>query len=158
MGNTGTDHPVRLTPPGRDAWEFEVPATPPDVSEARRAVARYLAQRGVPAGLVADVELVTSELVTNALHHGRRGDDHPGVVGVVIRIRPDRDVSVTVTNAGPAGAIPPVSSWRIPSDPVVSGRGLGIVRRLCADVVVLGDGTRSEVRCRCPWTTEEGAT
>jgi PAS domain S-box-containing protein len=41
------------------------------VAKARHLVTEYLAERGMPASLVADAALVTSELVTNAVVHGR---------------------------------------------------------------------------------------
>jgi anti-sigma regulatory factor (Ser/Thr protein kinase) len=41
------------------------------VAEARHLVTSYLRERGMPAPLVADAALATSELVTNAVLHGR---------------------------------------------------------------------------------------
>ena len=44
---------------------------------------------------------------------------------------------MTVSNVGPSAAIPPVEQWRTVPPQSRSGRGLGIVRRLCDAVAVL---------------------
>ena len=48
---------------------IEVPGRASAIARARRAVAEFLARRGVPSVVVDDMELVTSELVTNAIIH-----------------------------------------------------------------------------------------
>jgi hypothetical protein len=55
---------------------------------------------------------------------------------------------MTVSNIGPAAAIPPVERWRPAPPQALSGRGLGIVRRLCDAVSVAQDGERAVVTCR----------
>lgn len=152
MGSTGIDQPARLHPPDDDEWIFEIASTPLDAGVARRAVARFLVGRGVPHLMADDLELLISELITNAVRHGR-----PGAVGVVVRVQPGVDVSVAVSNVGPVGAIPPVRSWHIPTTLVPNGRGLGIVRQLSDDIVVQGDARRAVVRCRRRWKREETA-
>ena len=54
--------------------DLDVPARPDEVAGARHAVVDYLTSRGVSSVVVDDIELVTSELVTNAIIHpaGRR--------------------------------------------------------------------------------------
>jgi len=53
-------------------WRF--PAHPASVRRARDAVAEALPY-GLPSRLAADLALVTSELVTNAIRHGDRRED-----------------------------------------------------------------------------------
>ena len=59
--------------PMTDRLVLQLRARSADVSHARRAVAAYLADHGVSSTVIDDMELVTSELVTNAVVHGRRG-------------------------------------------------------------------------------------
>ena len=91
---------------------LDAPAT------ARRFVAEEAAQ--LPTELVADAELLVSELVTNAVVHGRdaitlRVNVHPPGIGIAVHDRGDADVEM-----------PPD-----PPDPSrPGGRGLLIVRAL----------------------------
>jgi serine/threonine-protein kinase RsbW len=112
-----------------------------DVSHARHEVAAYLADRGVSSTVVDDMELVTSELVTNAVVHGRRG-----MIGV--EVDAEGEIVVTVSNHGPSQAIPPIAEWRPGPPQARSGRGLGIVRRLCDAVAVLEIDDTTVVVCR----------
>lgn len=73
---------------------FSVPADPVAVAEARRRVASF---DGLPERVIADAEVVVSELVTNSiLHAGLRGDEMIDIVlrreaaGLVIEVD-DRD-------------------------------------------------------------------
>lgn len=102
--------------------------------------------------LIDDVRLVASELITNALQHGR-----PGPIEVGVEVNPARGVTLCVRNVGPKAAIPPVTRWRLPSGLATSGRGLGIVRTLSDEVEVRGDDDHTEVRCRRRWVKEEDA-
>ena len=86
----------------------------------RRAVDAL--QGHVPPGLLPDLRLVVSELVTNSVRHS--GATDPGTIDLVIRVHPDR-VLVSVRDPGP-GFVPPVER-----DPLRQGRwGLMIVDRL----------------------------
>jgi len=63
---------ARVDPPsGEESLTHRIVSTQAAVAEARHLVTSYLQERGMPATLVADAALATSELVTNALVHGR---------------------------------------------------------------------------------------
>lgn len=125
---------------------FQVPGSPEQVAVARRTLGRFLEARAVPTPMVHDVQLIASELVTNAMQHGA-----PGSVGIEVLVRADVDVTLAVANVGPVGALPPVAAWHAPNGLSVGGRGLGIVRSLAADVEVRGDAHHATVVCRCTW-------
>jgi serine/threonine-protein kinase RsbW len=127
--------------PMTDRLVLRLRARPADVSQARHAVADYLGARGVSSIVVDDMELVTSELVTNAMVHGRRGS-------IGVEVDAEGEVVVAVSNTGPAQAIPPIEEWRAAAPLAPSGRGLGIVRRLCDDVAVLDIDDTTVVVCR----------
>jgi anti-sigma regulatory factor (Ser/Thr protein kinase) len=137
---TGGDHALDGDPM-TDRLVLRLRARPADVSQARHAVVDYLGARGVSSIVVDDMELVTSELVTNAMVHGRRGS-------IGVEVDAEDEVIVTVSNTGPAQAIPPIEEWRAASPVAPSGRGLGIVRRLCDDVAVLEMDDTTVVVCR----------
>jgi serine/threonine-protein kinase RsbW len=127
------------------AIDFDLPARAEEVAAARHAVVSHLAGRGVSSTVIDDLELVTSELVTNAIVHPppmARGD----VVQVHVAVT--GEVRLAVANVGSAAAIPPVEAW-VPAAPgALSGRGLGIVRRLCDEVAVEQRGELTVVICR----------
>jgi serine/threonine-protein kinase RsbW len=127
--------------PMTDRLVLRLRARPADVSDARHAVATFLAARGVSSMVVDDMELVTSELVTNAIVHGRRGS-------IGVEVDTEGEIVVTVSNLGPAELIPPIDEWRAVSPLASSGRGLGIVRRLCDDVAVLEIDDSTVIVCR----------
>jgi anti-sigma regulatory factor (Ser/Thr protein kinase) len=125
--------------------DFEVPARSHEVAGARHAVVDHLMARGVSSIVVDDIELVTSELVTNAIvHPDQTGPD----VVVHVRVDVSDEVVLSVANVGPADAIPPVEDWHAASPAALSGRGLGIVRRLCDHVAVEQRGELAVVTCR----------
>ncbi len=132
-----TDH--RVVP----ALALDVPARAHDVATARHAVSGFLTDRGVPSVVVDDIELVVSELVTNAIIHP------PVVDGDVVRVEVGvaEDVVLTVSNIGSATAIPATDIWVLAPPEAASGRGLGIVRRLSDEVVVDQVGDRAVVTC-----------
>lgn len=120
---------------------LDVACRPDDVATARRAVGSFLLERGVSSTLADDLRLIVSELVTNAIIHGR-----PGPITVELEL--DHEIRLRVTNNGPAAMIPMVADWRVAGPQAYAGRGLGIVRRLSDDVVVGGDADRSTVALR----------
>ena len=124
------------------ALVLEVPAATSEIRSARRAVVAHLAGRAVPTVIIDDLELVTSELVTNAVAHS------PPDAAVRVELEVADDVVLAVSNVGSASAIPPIEDWELAPPPPVSGRGLGIVRRLCDEVVVEQRGDRVNVVCR----------
>lgn len=110
---------------------------------ARHAVVDHLSRHGVSSVVVDDLELIASELITNAIVHPRTVPD----AVVQVRVEVTDQVLMTVANVGLAGAIPPVAAW-VPAAPeAVAGRGLGIVRRLCDDVAVEQRGELAVVSC-----------
>ena len=130
---------------GNDVLDLEVPARTDAVATVRHAVVDHLTTRGVPSTVVDDIELVTSELVTNAIIHPRPLHGGPSVH---LRLSLSDAIKLMVTNVGPATAIPPVDEWQ-PAPPfALSGRGLAIVRRLCDNVTVEQAGERAVVTCR----------
>lgn len=98
------------------------------VGAARRFVRNALADR-TPDEVASDLVLVVSELVTNAIEHGARAP-------VEVSVRADHGLaSVTVTSAGGDG-LAGVAHWRAAEPDRLSGRGLGIVRRLADEIDV----------------------
>lgn len=89
--------------------------------EARRALAQSLRVGGLPESVVDEAETVASELVTNAILHGRPLYDD--TVRLHWRVRGDR-VEIEVTDGG--GSTQPAA--RRPSPWAQNGRGLRIVR------------------------------
>lgn len=141
--------PAASAKPAQRSRKITVPSQPERVGDARREVAEFLRSHGVLSVVVDDLQLVVSELVTNAVMYGV-GD----VVEVDVRLDRERgnDVVIEVSNVGATADIPDVVEWR-PAPPTVDrGRGLGIVRRLSDDVVVRnGDGRATiVVRRRLP--------
>jgi len=153
MGFAGDDQDLVARPAGMDAddaFAFAVPTRPEQIGPARRAVRQFLVARDVPVLIADDFQLVTSELVTNAVRHGPAGD-----VAVEVRVRPTVDVALSVANPSPVAAIPPVKGWRAAPGLTVGGRGLDIVRRLCDDIELRGDDAQAVIVCRRHWNGQE---
>ncbi len=114
---------------------------PRSAQTARRAVRAHVLARWPEAAdderllsLLEDAELVTSELVGNAVRHG----EPPLVLDVEAGEQVDgpRLVTITCSDAGPWDGSPPNPS---------SGRGLVIVRALVRDLRIEGDATSTTV-------------
>ncbi len=131
------------TPPAAVRHVMVVPRRTQEVASARHQVAAFLYEWSVPTTMVEDLELVTSELVTNAIVH-----PDPSHHGVRVEVEIDATVTIEVANHGHVGAIPPVRRWQPAPPSAVSGRGLGIVRRLCDEVDVRQDEDWAVVVCR----------
>jgi|SRR6478672_9558435 len=129
---------------GTHVLDLDVRADRGEISVARHAVVGHLADLGVPSMVIDDLELVTSELVTNAIVHPRP-NVRPNVVHVHLDV--SDEIAMSVTNVGSAAAIPPVEAWQPASPGAMSGRGLGIVRRLCDEVAVEQRGDLAVVSC-----------
>lgn len=93
---------------------------PTSVGAARRFVRDVLMSRQVPDVVVDTVELLTSEVVTNAIVHGRSGPQLAVTVG-------KRMVRVAVEDQSPA-----VPVRRLARLDDVSGRGVVIVEELAS--------------------------
>ena len=124
------------------ALVLDVPPSRSEIRSARPAVVAHLTHHAVPTVIVDDFELVTSELVTNAVIHA------PASAPVRLELAVWDDVVLAVSNIGSADAIPPIEEWQLAPALPVSGRGLGIVRRLCDEVHVEQRGDRAAVVCR----------
>jgi anti-sigma regulatory factor (Ser/Thr protein kinase) len=99
------------------------------VAAARRFVRRLLGD-SVPVDVASDLQLIASELFTNAVEHGGA----PTVELVVEST--DQYAGVVVASGGPAGGVRPVIDWAVADVDALNGRGLGIVRRLSDEVIV----------------------
>lgn len=129
-------------PPPTSRLELEVPARTRSVGEARHAVTSFLTTNGVAQVVVDDVELMTSELVTNAVLHPVPSG-HP----VRVRVSVGEEVRLEVAHHGATSDLPGVEDWRTAPPTALSGRGLGIVRRLADSVGVHQDGAWAVVDC-----------
>jgi anti-sigma regulatory factor (Ser/Thr protein kinase) len=103
------------------------------VDAARRFVRRVVADHVDPV-TVGDLQLIVSELFTNALEHGS-GD----CVTVDVEETPTA-VGVTVHSTGRAD-VGPRTDWAVAEPPEITGRGLGIVRELADELVIGRNGS-----------------
>lgn len=106
----------------------ELAADLAEVGVARRFVRENLTD--VPDALNANVQLIASELVTNAVEHGR-GDRVTFAL-----MRGAAAVALTVESIGPAPNVGDVDGWEIAPAEQITGRGLGIVRSIADRVEV----------------------
>ena len=112
---------------GQDGTTVVLEAATSQVAVARRFVRQALTGL-VPDEVAADLQLIVSELFTNAVQYGVSPR-----VAVTVQVG-RAEAGVTVDSGSPAPDVGPVESWRVADEAELSGRGLGIVRRL-ADVV-----------------------
>jgi anti-sigma regulatory factor (Ser/Thr protein kinase) len=112
-----------------------------NVGTARRFVRTNLDQQA-GSDVVADLQIIASELVTNAIEHGPHAP-----VRITVRVH-GREVSVTVTSAGSAQSIAPTEAWQISDPDDLAGRGLGIVRALSDAVDVTTSGDQISITAR----------
>ena len=112
-----------------------------NVAAARRFVTGWFACGAAldPASDdLADLALITSELVTNAFEHG---DDRPVEICVSFDGAAAR---LSVTSHGPEH-LAPSADWAVAGVDAASGRGLGIVKSLVDDVAIDRDDDRLTV-------------
>lgn len=62
---------------------YKIDPQPVGPSQARRIIAEELASR-LPAEVVEEIKLMVSELVTNGILHGARGNDDPVVLDLCV--------------------------------------------------------------------------
>lgn len=116
-------------------------ATTETIRAARRFVRDGLEAITTDRQTLADVELATSELVSNAIEYGS-GDDYK----VVIATTGERFViEVTSGHDGTAHGIP--AEWSTSDPEMPSGRGLGLVRAVGTNVWVRHADQRVVVGC-----------
>ncbi len=93
----------------------------PEAARTARVQVRELCHSRIPAPLVDDVQLVVSELVTNAVTHGL------GTITVLIGVT-ERGVAVAVRDEGPG-----MPRREEVEDSSMRGRGVALVARLAAE-------------------------
>lgn len=119
--------------------KLEMPAEPASIPVLRRRASQFAAQLGMAEELVADVALVVSEAVTNAVKYaGASGE--AGVVELSAS-RGDEWFEVRVRDRGEGFG-------RGSTDGL--GLGLSIIARLSADLRIVQEGEGTEVRMRFP--------
>jgi anti-sigma regulatory factor (Ser/Thr protein kinase) len=85
----------------------------------------------IPSWVMSDLVLATSELVTNAIEHGRASEV------VVTAMTDEANAWISVRSAHDAGGIGPIDRWETAAPDRSSGRGLGIVQAVADDVTVV---------------------
>ena len=126
----------------QDGTTLELDAATTEVAAARRFVRTAVAGR-VPDVVSANLQLIVSELFTNAVQYG-----DAGTVSVTVEVTNVAAI-VVVDSASPAPSVGPVSTWAVAEEDEVTGRGLGIVREVADDVRVDRAGGRFAVTARC---------
>lgn len=126
---------------GQDAATVVLEAATNQVAVARRFVRQTLSGL-VPDDVAADLQLIVSELFTNAVQYGASAH-----VTVTVDVGPD-EAGVTVDSSSAAPDVGPVETWSLADESEISGRGLGIVRRLADVVRVERDAQRFAVAAR----------
>lgn len=122
--------------PGAPLESLRLTAEMVNVPLARRFVRRTLLHHVESAEtlgadeVVTDLELASSELVTNAIEHGD---------GRAVDVTITRDggrVALHVTSRGNTEQVGPSDQWHVADPGSITGRGLGIVRALADRISV----------------------
>ncbi|WP_433473788.1 ATP-binding protein [Spirillospora sp. CA-142024] len=112
---------------GRLIGEIDLAATPPAVRLARSYVRELVGQYfGADRSELGDLELLTSEAMTNSVVHARPRRD--GTITLSV-LHVDRYVRVEVTDGGAAPGPPRPVDEQLP----VGGRGLVLMKALATD-------------------------
>lgn len=106
------------------------------VSGARQEITGMLDALGVAPETIVEAELAASELLGNAVTHGR--PDARGAISLRVQVR-DEVVEVAVTDSGPADSQAVDIRPRRTSVVATRGRGLRIVRSLAHEWGVVVD-------------------
>jgi anti-sigma regulatory factor (Ser/Thr protein kinase) len=101
-------------------FELEIPARPSEVGRVRRAVRAAVVRYGLDASHADLAQLVASELVMNAVLHGREP--------IIVRVSVERDSTILEVSDG-ADAAPVVTS----EGDDAGHRGLRVVAALASD-------------------------
>jgi len=112
---------------------LEVPPSFEEVGTARRFVRRELSSAS--PDLAGDMQLIVSELVSNAIEHGASER-----VLVEISVSSTK-VVMSVESQGFVDQLPRLEQWALAPADEVSGRGLGIVRDLADTVQVVRENS-----------------
>ncbi len=113
----------------RRAATIELEADTSQIGHARRFIRGVLGGE-VDVDVVRDLQLIASELFSNAIEHGDN-------TTVRLDVTVSHDVAgVSVHSRGVTTQIGPAAEWHVSDPDAVTGRGLGIVRRLADDVIV----------------------
>lgn len=131
MGSRGAEPLRDVATPGFRSWEL--PRDPAAASLARRQLAAALPD--LPTEPLQDAQLLTSELVTNALRHGA------GLITMSV-VRDEDDVTVRIADQG--SQAPAMREHDVAAQ---AGRGLQLVDKLTTrwGVEPLGDGSEGKV-------------
>ena len=126
--------------------EIEFEPTVVAAAAARREARSRLDDAGVGSSLAADLELVISELTTNAV------EQRPSAPVRLELAITDADVVVTVTNEA-TGTVPELPRGTDHDDRIHHalndrGWGLGIVEALTDELWLGGDAARTSISCR----------
>ncbi|WP_165978165.1 ATP-binding protein [Actinomadura darangshiensis] len=112
---------------GRLIGEIDLAATPPAVRLARSYVRELVGQHfGADRSELGDLELLTSEAMTNSVLHARPRRDGTVMLSV---LHVDRYVRVEVTDGGAAPGRPRAADEPLPA----GGRGLALMKALATD-------------------------
>ena len=120
----------------RTERRWDLPHAASAVPAARVELVDLLESLGVAEDTVVEAELAASELLGNAVMHGRPGPR--GTVSLRVRVR-DEVVEVAVTDGGPADGQAVDVRPRRTSVVATRGRGLRIVRSLAHEWGVIVD-------------------
>jgi len=100
---------------------MEIAARPSEVAQVRRAIRAATVRNGLDEAHADVIQLVASELVMNAVVHGRPP--------VIVRLSIESDATILEVYDGGAG-MPELGDG---PDPALARRGLRVVDGLCAD-------------------------
>ena len=126
-----------VVPPPRDAITIDC-GSPEDVAGARRLVRDLGADLRLDADLVSDVALAVTEVLTNALLHGRPP--------AMLHVYQSGPTWICHVQDGGHDALDPLIGLLPPRDLTDHGYGLWLARQLCSAVDVGGDGSGTHVR------------
>ena len=125
--------------------ECTLAAVPSSARAARDFIGDYLRESRAPQAVIADCQLAVSELASNVITHGEGSE-----LFIAVDASDPQWWLVEVASSMVIGATNMLlpESWVVTGSDRISGRGLGIVRRLMTDIVVTIDAGRVSTRCR----------